>query len=769
MIDQIIKQSLLKDIVPKLDKNSASAVRNNIDSIVASSSKSITNSVDTHVNTQLVDSSKNLVGQNDPLNIVNSNISADGLATVLDTSVKDNLTDTTSSELLDNIYGSIVNTLGPGASSGISIASLRERIGEQLDSISVASLEKSLEEKANSLYAAASNAVNSTIDFIGDSFDLTAIEKQFNSKISTRAQEKAKQFNTSNSNNNSKVGKTSRGFVDPNATYPTEEYNGVSDTNKLATGDVKGTVVQQKNFERLTGVKGPFGRAWEQPPSAFKGEYPYNKVIQTESGHIIEIDDTPGSERFHIYHRSGTFVEIDTHGTMVARSKGSDYKIIDKNGYISVGGKANVSVTGSCNVFVGGDANIEVNGDIQLESHNNIIAKAAGRFQITAGEAIDLRAPKIYVEADKQLHVTAETNINIQTPALNVKTETSMNLYSVGTMDVKSGGDLAITAANIDEKSEGYIHTQSGSGIDQKAGSYVHVESGSETSIKAGGNFNVDYAQGHFADGSSVSAAEAAEAEKAKSADYGNGGLPSPDRVSVTEVIIPEIPAPVVADKYMIVSESPMTENNYAKHRENLIRDGIATSVGLDKIAYAIDSDNSGSASIPSAISASESLKNATSLPESYQLSPNFTLGMLTTKCVLTQHKLVSMPKINQTYGNIAYNLQQVALNILETTYNVYPDMVILSGFRNDEAVNNIDEHTRGLAVDLQFKNASYDDYYEIATKLKDILVFDELILEYNVYSSKPYIHISFGKNNRQRIMTYWNNRLFQTGLHNLA
>jgi hypothetical protein len=769
MIDQIIKQSLLSDIIPSLDKNSATAVRNNIDSIVAKSSSSITTSVDTHVNSELVNSATNLIGSNNPLNIVTSNISPDTLASTLDTSVKTTLTDSTSAELLDNIYGSIVNTLGPSASSGISVASLKERIGEQLDSISIASLEKSLEEKANSLYTSASNAVSSTIDFIGSSFDLTAVEKQFNSKISTRAQERAKRFDTANSDNNTRVGKTSKGFVDPTGSYPTDEYKGAADTNKLAKGDIKGTVVQQKNDERLTGVKGPFGTAWEQPPSAFKGEYPYNKVIQTESGHIIEIDDTPGSERFHIYHKSGTFVEIDTHGTMVARSKGSDYKIVDKNGYISIGGKANVSVTGTCNVFIGGDANIEVNGDVNLESHNDIVAKATGRFQISAGEAIDLRAPKIYVEADEELHMTAETKINVQSTAVNVKAETDMSLYSVGTANIKADGDLAIGAANINQKSEGYIRSEAAANIEQKSGAAVNIQSGAATSIKAAGNFNVDYAEGHFADGSSTSAQSATEPSNAEAADYGEGGLPSTERISVSEIEIAEISPPVVADKYAINSESPISEKSYSQHRETLIRDGIVTSANLDKVAYAKESDSSGSAGVPSIIEASTTLKSATTLPESYQLSPNFTLGMLTTKCVLTQHKLTAMPKINQSYGDIAYNLQQVALNILESTYNVYPDMVILSGFRNEDSYNSINEHTRGLAVDLQFKNASYNDYYEIATKLKDILLFDELILEYNVYSSKPYIHISFGKINSQKTMTYWNNKLYQTGLHNLA
>ena len=74
----------------------------------------------------------------------------------------------------------------------------------------------------------------------------------------------------------------SKGFTDPQANYPTKEYVGVSETNKLAQGDVRGTIVQKKNNERMIGAKLPYGESWDQPESPYRGEYPYNKVTQTE-------------------------------------------------------------------------------------------------------------------------------------------------------------------------------------------------------------------------------------------------------------------------------------------------------------------------------------------------------------------------------------------------------------------------------------------------------------------------------------------------------
>ena len=63
---------------------------------------------------------------------------------------------------------------------------------------------------------------------------------------------------------------------------------------------------------------------WNEPKTSdqnksgsirYAAKYPYNHVFESESGHIKEYDDTPGSERIHEYHTAGTFYEIDADGT----------------------------------------------------------------------------------------------------------------------------------------------------------------------------------------------------------------------------------------------------------------------------------------------------------------------------------------------------------------------------------------------------------------------------------------------------------------------
>jgi hypothetical protein len=56
-----------------------------------------------------------------------------------------------------------------------------------------------------------------------------------------------------------------------------------------------------------------------EPDSKYKAKYPYNNMT-TRSGHIVEFDDTPDSERVQIFHKSGSYIEILPDGTIVTKS-----------------------------------------------------------------------------------------------------------------------------------------------------------------------------------------------------------------------------------------------------------------------------------------------------------------------------------------------------------------------------------------------------------------------------------------------------------------
>lgn len=69
-------------------------------------------------------------------------------------------------------------------------------------------------------------------------------------------------------------------------------------------------------------------------------QYPYNRVFESESGHIMEFDDTNGGERVKIGHRLGTFEEIIEDGSKIEQVVNEKYtKILGDNNTV-VGGNS---------------------------------------------------------------------------------------------------------------------------------------------------------------------------------------------------------------------------------------------------------------------------------------------------------------------------------------------------------------------------------------------------------------------------------------------
>lgn len=168
----------------------------------------------------------------------------------------------------------------------------------------------------------------------------------------------------------------SNSFSDPEGKYPGQFIpHGSdlreSDVNRLARGVTSDTIVETKK----SSVDGTIG----EPVTPYGAQYPDNNVISTKSGHHIEFDDTPGVERIHIYHKSGTFIEIHPDGTTVKKTQSDDYEIIN--------GDKSVHITGNLNMVV--DGKIEVSGGSSAEY------KYAGKHDLTSGGNTTVKAPKI--------------------------------------------------------------------------------------------------------------------------------------------------------------------------------------------------------------------------------------------------------------------------------------------------------------------------------------------------------------------------------------
>jgi len=91
--------------------------------------------------------------------------------------------------------------------------------------------------------------------------------------------------------------------------------------------------------------------------------YPFNKVLASESGHTIEVDDTPTNERLAQFHTSGTNYEINASGNKTETIVGDNYQLILKGNNLYVKGNMNITVDQDVRMLVKGNYHLEVEGD----------------------------------------------------------------------------------------------------------------------------------------------------------------------------------------------------------------------------------------------------------------------------------------------------------------------------------------------------------------------------------------------------------------------
>ena len=501
------------------------------------------------------------------------------------------------------------------------------------------------------------------------------------------------------------------GFRDPNNKYPLKEYLNEPDTNRLARGIIQGTVVKKKDaVRRLDVPKAIDNGSWDQPEPPYGAKYPYNKVYETESGHIQEFDDTPGQERIHTYHRSGTFSEIDANGTQVNYIVGDHFTIMERNGCIHVAGECNITVDGNTNIYARTDANIQVEQNATIKVGNNLDIGVANDITMAAG-------------GDFKLNVV---------------------------------GDYSVHAANIYNKADGEINTQSSIAINQKSEA-INIESTGDMNILAGGTLSADYTEGQFGNGAG------------SAADVADFTLDPPDAGKPLNPIVPYFIPPERAFEERTTAETPDdwdTPEGRAISNKESRENGVAVPV----VPVAEESATPSGGAAAAVPVDCKVIYNTTNFTNDYRLSTNFTLGMLIAGGVNGEHKLVDQMLQDTAKGQlrqytvqeIVCNLAMVAQNVLEPLLEILPGGIggykktwkINSGYRLKGVVpqeSATSDHCKGQAVDIGLVNSTYDKLYNFVVSAEKILPYDQIILEYR-YPSSHWMHVSYKMDARRKM-----------------
>lgn len=188
-----------------------------------------------------------------------------------------------------------------------------------------------------------------------------------------------------------------KGFQDQRETQETKRPDGTQTPTGIDTaGSNPDNYKESAHFKKREETKHISSiNSYTEPTSTYNAKYPYNKAIETESGHVIEYDDSPGAERIMIQHRSGAYVEMIADGTVLYKAVGNRHDIVNGSATTSVSGSTNTLVGGNYDVAIGGNLQITVNGNANLNVSGSMNVKTGGAFNLNAGGDVNLKGSNI--------------------------------------------------------------------------------------------------------------------------------------------------------------------------------------------------------------------------------------------------------------------------------------------------------------------------------------------------------------------------------------
>ena len=210
------------------------------------------------------------------------------------------------------------------------------------------------------------------------------------------------------------------GFSDPSGKYPITANE--SDVNRLARNDFTHLHLLNRESMVTTGIPtadfnatkasnysdmpASDGDTWNQPAPAYAAVYPYNKVYESEAGHIFEVDDTPGAERIYQSHVTGTSYEIDATGNITCLNMNNKYEITNGHQRHAITGDSDVTIDGRHKIFInksgagGNNYDIQIgpnaNVNIQVDKGNINLVTVDGNINVNSGGDYNLKVKGNY-------------------------------------------------------------------------------------------------------------------------------------------------------------------------------------------------------------------------------------------------------------------------------------------------------------------------------------------------------------------------------------
>ena len=276
-----------------------------------------------------------------------------------------------------------------------------------------------------------------------------------------------------------------KGFNDPNSpdapTSQATQYRdepdfgpypnrtGEPDTNRLISNDTTRAhplveSVRAAEVAEVGIVPTATGNDFTEPEYPYAAGYPYNHVYESESGHVIEVDDTPKNERIHERHRSGTYYEIDAGGNKTTKVVGDKFDVTIGSNHVYVKGDVNLTIDSNCNTLIKGNYNLHVEenmvvrvegsltetieGDVLKQylqkKTENVKKEVTEVYEDTKIESVTKKVTETYGEG-QQTSITGEYDLDV-TAEVSVESDSTVKINSPGgSQNAARKGDSADT------------------------------------------------------------------------------------------------------------------------------------------------------------------------------------------------------------------------------------------------------------------------------------------------------------------------------------
>jgi len=490
-------------------------------------------------------------------------------------------------------------------------------------------------------------------------------------------------------------------------------------------------------------------QTWDEPASPYNAEYTYNKVYESQSGHCIEVDDTPNAERLRIYHRSGSMVEIHPDGTLDRRSRGSEYVTVGNDNKVSVNGDYQVNVGGTSNFLISGKSIAVIAGGHDISVIGNSNVHFYGKTTAYFGANVD-------ADIIGNLTATVNGDLNADVNGTSTVIGTDLSIDATNKIAFKSSeftidaDTMTITASSLDLDAYTTLYgdftgTILAEGTLAGMASLAFPTPFPETPTPVIPSFSPEKAGTP-----TMAEIQRSVAEVYREDDYGDdvgvGNGSNPNQTMRTpasnpkqqkELGLPDDNAPIPKTQ---PTESDNQESPPVTPQPTAPENTPPAPDGTPPIGCTVFENPSN---------------------PSNRLSKHITLGNLQIKGdVVRAQNGLSVEKI-------VCNLQKLSQQILDKVIDQWGRPLITDGFRSVAVAKRIGSkpssmHCFGTAVDLQYSGKDEKYHYDVAVWIKQNCPFAELILEYGGRAG-PWIHVAYNDdpsngarktNNTKSVMT---------------